>query len=179
MSEFPSSPSAVRPPRIADRIAAALAVLGTAILLAAALTATLSVGLRLAVNGQVRGDFEVLSVGSGLAILLFFPYCQSSRAHVVIGIFSDWLPARIRQPVDALWSALLAAGAAFLCWRLWIGLHESLVNDDVTAMLHIPLFIVGVAAVIGVAGTAWLAAQQAIDLIHDVIRQDGKANEAA
>lgn len=164
MSDTVPSP-ADRPRRPVDRIAAFLAVLGTLILIGAALAATWSVILRLTVNGQLRGDFEILSVGSGLAILLFFPYCQSNRAHVVIGIFSDWLPARIRRPVDALWSLVLAAGAAFLCWRLWLGLIETWENNDVTAMLHIPLAIVSLAALAGVAGTAAIAALDVIALL--------------
>ncbi|WP_341705642.1 TRAP transporter small permease subunit [Ferrovibrio sp.] len=163
--------------RIADRIAAWLAVLGAAILLAAALASFLSVGLRITVNGQVRGDFEILSVGSGLAILLFFPWCQSSRAHVVIGIFTDWLPARILRPVDAFWSLVLAAGAALLCWRLWIGFIETLRNNDITAMLHIPLFIVSLAALAGVAGTALLAAMDVAALLRPVPPESSR-NEA-
>jgi TRAP-type C4-dicarboxylate transport system permease small subunit len=166
VSLFAPEAAAAPPPRLADRLAVALAVLGSVILLLAALTATASVVLRLTVNGQVRGDFEILSVGSGLAILLFFPYCQATRAHVVVGIFTDWLPARVRLPLDALWSALLCLGAALLCWRLWLGFVESLENNDVTTMLHLPLAVVGLAAVFGVAGTAWLAALDTIDLIR-------------
>lgn len=166
MSEMPFDAAAARPPRLADRIAAFLAVLGSLILLAAAIAATLSVGLRLTVNGQVRGDFEILSVGSGLAILLFFPYCQSNRAHVVIGIFTDGLPRSIRDPLDALWAVVLAVAAALLCWRLWLGMIETFENNDVTAMLQIPLGLVSVAALLGVAGTAWLAALDVLALFR-------------
>lgn len=143
--------------RGAERLAAALAVIGTTILLAAAVTVTSSVAVRIVTGGQIKGDFEIMSVGSGIAILLFLPYCQALRAHVFIDTFTGWLPPSINRVIDGAWLLVMAAAMALLTWRLGVGLEEAWDNNDVTVMIRIPLAIVFTAAVIGVAGTAVLA----------------------
>lgn len=152
-----SSSSIAGAHRIASRVAAVLAVLGAVILLGAAGIVTSSVILRIAVAGQVRGDFEIMAVSSGIAILLFLPYCQAGRLHVLIEVFTARLPAPALRLLDALWSAVLAVAAALLASRLWAGLQEAWSRSDVTMMLHIPLWTVFAAAVVGVIGTALLA----------------------
>ena len=134
-----------------------LAVLGAVILTVAAAIICYSVLLRIISGGQVLGDFEIMSVASGIAILLFLPYCQATRAHVLIEIFTNWLPASFLRVLQALWSATLAAAATLLTWRLFIGLEEAMAQNNVTIILHLPLASVFVAAVIGATGTAVLA----------------------
>jgi TRAP-type C4-dicarboxylate transport system permease small subunit len=148
---------AARAHRAASSIAAFLAVLGAVILLGAAVIITYSVLLRAFADGQVLGDFEIMSVASGIAILLFLPYCQATRAHVLIEVFTSWLPAAALRFLHGLWSLGLAAAAALLTWRLMLGLEQAWMRGDVTMMRHIPMAIVFAAAVIGVAGTALLA----------------------
>jgi TRAP-type C4-dicarboxylate transport system permease small subunit len=126
-------------------------------LLVAALIVTWSVLLRTFAGGQVKGDFEIVALGSGIAILLFLPYCQAMRAHVSVDVFTVWLPRTLQRRIDTLWSAALAVGAAALAWRLSVGLEEAWRRDDVTMMLHLPLSAAYVAALIGVATTALLA----------------------
>lgn len=154
---MPLSSLAVRAHRAASRLADLLAVVGALVLLAGAAILTYSVLLRVVASGQVRGDFEIVAVSSGIAILLFLPYCQAQRAHVLIEVFTAWLPARVRRAMDALWSLALAVAAAVLTARLLVGLHEAWSRDDVTMMLQIPLSVVFVAALVGVACTAILA----------------------
>ena len=113
--------------------------------------------LRTFAGGQVKGDFEIVALASGIAILLFLPYCQARRAHVVVDVFTAWLPRRVLRRLDALWSVALAVGAAALAWRLALGLEEAWRRDDVTMMLHLPLYAAYAAAVIGVAATSLLA----------------------
>ncbi len=113
--------------------------------------------LRTFAGGQVKGDFEIVALASGIAILLFLPYCQAMRAHVTVDVFTLWLPRTLQRRIDALWSAALAVGAAALAWRLALGLEEAWQRDDVTMMLHLPLSAAYVAGLIGVAATALLA----------------------
>jgi TRAP-type C4-dicarboxylate transport system permease small subunit len=148
---------AARAHRAASTLAVVLAVAGAAVLLAAAAVLTYSVLLRVVASGQVRGDFEVVAVAAGIAIFLFLPYCQARHAHVLIEVFTAWLPARVRARMDALWSLVLAAAGALLTARLLVGLGEAWSRNDMTMMLELPLFVVFVAAVIGFAGTSLLA----------------------
>ena len=59
---------------IVSRIAAALALAGGLVLLATATLTTLSVLLRWATSQPVKGDFELVSLGSGLAVLGFLAW---------------------------------------------------------------------------------------------------------
>jgi TRAP-type C4-dicarboxylate transport system permease small subunit len=154
---MPLSSLAVRAHRAASRLADILAVVGALVLLAGAAILTYSVVLRVVASGQVRGDFEIVAVSSGIAILLFLPYCQARRAHVLIEVFTAWLPESMRRAMDGLWSLVLAVAAALLSARLFVGLQDAWSRNDVTMMLQIPLFAVFVAALIGVVCTAILA----------------------
>lgn len=148
---------AARTHRAASRIADILAVVGALLLLAGAAILTYSVLVRVVARGQVRGDFELVAVSSGIAIFLFLPYCQARRAHVLIEVFTAWLPARARHAMDRLWSLALAVAAGLLTARLLVGLEEAWSRNHVTMMLQIPLSAVFVAAIVGVACTAILA----------------------
>lgn len=132
-------------------------MLGAAILSAAALIVACSVLLRAFAGGQVRGDFEIVSVASGIAILLFLPYCQARRAHVTVDVFTGWLPPAALRGIELAWSCALAVAAGLLAWRLGAGLAEAWSRNDVSMILNIPLTLVFAAAVIGVAGTSILA----------------------
>lgn len=154
---MPSVPVLIRARRGAERLAAALAVLGAVILLAAAVTVTASVVVRIVTGGQIKGDFEIMSVASGIAILLFLPYCQALKAHVFIDTFTGWLAPSLNRAIDAVWLLVTAAAMSLLTWRLGIGLGEAWANNDVTVMIRIPLAVVFAAAVVGAAGTAVLA----------------------
>jgi TRAP-type C4-dicarboxylate transport system permease small subunit len=168
-----SSSLAAQAHRIASRIAVALAVLGALFLVGAAGVVTASVILRVAVAGQVRGDFEIMAVASGIAIVLFLPYVQARRSHVAIEVFTAWLPAWARRGLETLWSAVLVVAAALLAWRLLAGLDEAWHRGDVTMMLRLPLAVVFLAAAVGVIGTALLAL---LDVFH-ALSGDGREAE--
>ena len=142
--------------------------------MAAALIVTWSVVLRAFVGGQVKGDFEIVALASGIAILLFLPHCQAMRAHVAVDVFTSWLPQTILRRIDALWSLVLAVAAAALAWRLSLGLEEAWRRDDVTMMLHLPLSAAYAAAVIGVGATALLALLDLIAALSPSAHQDGR-----
>lgn len=131
--------------------------------------------LRTFAGGQVKGDFEIVALASGIAILLFLPYCQAMRAHVTVDVFTMWLPRTLQRRIDALWSAALAVGAAALAWRLSVGLEEAWRRDDVTMMLHLPLSAAYVAALIGVAATALLALLDLLAAFSQSPRRDPSA----
>ena len=164
---------AVRAHRVASRGAAALAVLGAILLLGAAAVVTASVILRITVSGQVRGDFEIMAVASGIAILLFLPYVQARRSHVAIEVFTGWLPAPARRGLDTVWSAVLVVAAALLAWRLVAGLDEAWSRGDVTMMLRVPLAVVFLAAAVGVFGTALLALLDVLQALSRTGRDAG------
>jgi TRAP-type C4-dicarboxylate transport system permease small subunit len=171
-----SDPSiAARAHEAASRIAVALAVLGATLLLAAAAIVAYSVLLRIVAGGQVTGDFEVIGLASGIAILLFLPYCQARRAHVTVDVFTGWLPPPVLRSIEALWSAALAVAAAVLAWRLSAGLEEAWRRDDVTMLAHLPLYAAYAAGVIGVGGTSIFALLDLLAALAQSPRRNGRA----
>jgi len=171
----PGSSIAARTHETASRIAVVLAVLGAVLLLAAAVIVAYSVLLRIVAGGQVKGDFEIVALASGIAILLFLPYCQAMHAHVTVDVFTGWLPRAMLRWIEALWSAALAVAAAALAWRLSVGLEEAWRRNDVTMMLHLPLYAAYAAAVIGFAGTSILALLDLLETLSQSPRRNGRA----
>lgn len=127
--------------------------------------------LRVFAGSQVKGDFEIVALASGIAILLFLPYCQAMHAHVTVDVFTVWLPRTVLRRIDALWSLALAVAAAALALRLSAGLDEAWRRNDVTMMLHLPLSAAYAAGVIGVGATSLLALLDVIAALSPSARQ--------
>lgn len=153
--------------RHAVALALASALAGAVVLLMAAITVVISVVLRSTTGGQILGDFEIMSTASALAVFLFLPYCQATRSHVSVSLFTDWLPANARSWFDAFWWLVLALGAAFMAWRMSFGLGEALHYNDHSAILHIPAAI---AFAFAIFGSVAMAAIAAIDFVGLALR---------
>src|SRR3712207_6352134 len=85
------------------RLAAGLAFAGGVALLATALLTTWSVLQRWVTRQPVPGDFELVSLGSGLAVLGFLAYGTLMRTNIVVDSFTGWLPRRVNRAVDGVW----------------------------------------------------------------------------
>jgi TRAP-type C4-dicarboxylate transport system permease small subunit len=103
------------------RVSAGLALLAGAVLLATALLTTVSVTLRWLTGQPVKGDFELVSLGSGLAVLGFLAWATRQRANILVDSFTTWLPARVNAVLDAFWSLVWAAVALLIAERMWQG----------------------------------------------------------
>ncbi len=135
-----------------------LATLGALILIGVALTVASSVLMRLFTGQQILGDYEIVAVGSALAILLFLPLCVAMRGHVAVTFFTDFLPGRYQRGLETVWLLVLALAAGILVWRLSLGLQTSWTRGEATGLLRLPLYLVNATAILGVVGTAVLAA---------------------
>ncbi|WP_245944141.1 TRAP transporter small permease [Acuticoccus kandeliae] len=131
--------------------AGALCLLGSAIVMVA------SIVLRGATGRQLIGDFELISMGSAIAIFLFLPYAQARRAHVTVTIFTSWLPPRVTRAIDACWALVLGLAAAVVAVQLVEGLQEQFQYNNRTTLLRIPMAVAFAPAILGVASTSLLA----------------------
>lgn len=111
----------MEPRGLVARVSAALALAGGAVLLAAALLTTLSVLLRWATSQPIKGDFELVSLGSGLAVLGFLAWGTVTRANILVDSFTAWLPARVNAALDAFWSLAWAATMLVIAERMALG----------------------------------------------------------
>lgn len=115
-----------------------LALAGGATLLGVALLTAWSVVQRWLTSQPVPGDFELVSIGSGVAVLGFLAWGTVRRASITVDTFTTWLPRRAAGAVDALWMLAWAATAALLAERLFQGARETFASGTTTMVLGLP-----------------------------------------
>ena len=143
------------------RIASLVALAGGAALLAAASLTTVSVVLRWLTSQPVKGDFELVSLGSGLAVLSFLAWGSVTRANILVDSFTTWLPARLNGAIDAFWSLAWAATTLLIAERMWQGMFDTWRNGIRTiGLLALPYWwAIGIGALcFALAGVAALLA---------------------
>jgi TRAP-type C4-dicarboxylate transport system permease small subunit len=153
------------PPPLRGPVAAfggILALAGGATLLGVALLTTWSVVQRWLTSQPVPGDFELVSIGSGVAVLGFLAWGTVRRASITVDTFTTWLPRRAAGAVDAFWMLVWAATAALLAERLLQGARETFASGTTTMVLGLPTWwAVGLGALgfaaTALAGLTWVA----------------------
>jgi TRAP-type C4-dicarboxylate transport system permease small subunit len=135
----PRQPAAVirRPLQI---ISESLAVLGGLALTFVTLFTTLSVIGRTAFDAPILGDQEIVEFGCSFAIFAFMPYCQMRGSNIVADIFTQPLPPRWRDAIDAVMNTIFAAVVLLIAWRLMIGGLIAHDRADNSMFLRIPLW---------------------------------------
>jgi len=112
-----------------ERISRAFAYAGGVVLAAIALVTVASIIGRFflfAGLGPIKGDYEIVEMGSAIAIFAFMPFAQFKRAHVVVDIFTLRLPQRFQSFLGFMGDALIALAAGVIVWRFWLGLGEKI-----------------------------------------------------
>ena len=102
-------------------VARALAFMGGVSLLVAASITTISVLLRWLTSQPIRGDFEMVSIASGVGVFGFLAYGTLMRANILVDSFSGWLPRRLNSAVDGFWTLVWAAVTLWLAERMTLG----------------------------------------------------------
>ena len=120
------------------RLGGLLALGGGAVLLGIALLTCWSVARRWLTSQPVPGDFELVSIGSGLAVLGFLAWGTVRRSNIIVDSFTGWLPRRATGAMDAFWMVVWAAAAALLAERLLQGARETLRSGTTTMVLGLP-----------------------------------------
>jgi TRAP-type C4-dicarboxylate transport system permease small subunit len=115
----------------------AWAVLGGVVLLAVMLMTVLSVVMRV-LGAPILGDYELVEIGTAIAAFAFLPYCHQAGGNVVVDVFTNRAPERVKRTLGALGSLLLAIVACALLWRMALGGYDFLRYQEVTTNLGIP-----------------------------------------
>jgi TRAP-type C4-dicarboxylate transport system permease small subunit len=121
------------------RLSHALALAGGLLSLCVAFLVLASILLRQTRFGAVPGDFELVQMGTALAIFAFLPWCQARRGNVMVDTFTSWLPRRAQAALDALWDVVFALMMAMVSWRLALGALDAINNHTTTMVLQVPL----------------------------------------
>ncbi|WP_050980029.1 TRAP transporter small permease [Sinorhizobium sojae] len=140
----------------------ALAGLGGLVVLGAALMVTLSVASATLGLGAIRGEFELVELSCAACASLFLPLCQLARGHVMVDVFTNWLPGAANRTIDAIWTLVFGLAWGLLCWRLFQGMVEVRGYGDRTMLLSAPIWWVYIPAVLGTGLSAVVAALQGL-----------------
>lgn len=123
MSEGQSESSRPADPvgRVLYSISKWLAIVGGVLLCLMALLTTLSVTGRSAFSAPVPGDFELVAIGTGLAVFSFLPWCQMTRGNVLVDFFMSAAPVRAKTVCDVIGGIFYLIIAVLLTWRMIFG----------------------------------------------------------
>ncbi len=139
-----------------------LAILGGLMVMTAAFVVMVSVAIRGSGLGAIGGDFEIVQMATALSVFCFLPYCQARRGNIVVDTFTNWLPQRARDLLDALWDIVYAVMAGIIAVQLLRGAMDTIRSNTVSMVLGLPTgWAIGVASVLAAIlcivtlATAW------------------------
>jgi TRAP-type C4-dicarboxylate transport system permease small subunit len=164
MSEVSGVPGRPTDPvgRVLFHVARAVALFGGLTLFAMAVLTTVSIIGRAAFSAPIPGDFELVAIGTGIAVFAFLPYCQLMRANVVVDVFMSRASTRAKTAADAAGALLYLVIALLLTWRLGLGgldmyrYGEKTITNNFPRWTTFPLAVLLMAFLIAVvAYTLW------------------------
>jgi len=88
--------------------------------------------------GPVRGDFELVIMGTAIAVFAFLPYAQYRRGHVAMEIATNWASPRTKAFLAMIANILMSAASILIAWRLHVGLLDKIDNGETTFIVGIP-----------------------------------------
>jgi TRAP-type C4-dicarboxylate transport system permease small subunit len=135
-----AAPVPPRAPRVVERAARMLAVLGGVVALAVAAMVVVSVLRRWLFSAPVPGDFELAQIGTAVAVFAFLPYCQIVRGNIVVDTFTAHLSPRLLHRIDGLWDLVYGAAMALVAGCLARGTWDMLASHEVSMVLRIPVW---------------------------------------
>jgi TRAP-type C4-dicarboxylate transport system permease small subunit len=122
-----------------DRAAHAAALFGGSLMLAAGVLIVASIGTRWFLAASIPGDIELIQAATAVAAFAFLPFGQLHRSNIVVDTFTQRLPARVRNAVDAFWDVVYAAAAVILSWRLSVAAFDAIRSHTVSTVIGLPI----------------------------------------
>ena len=88
----------------------------------------------------VRGDFELVEMGTAIAIFSFLPYAQLTRANVLVDVFTSGASPRAKSAMAVPANLLLTGIAALFSWRMAVATEALMTSTytQTTMMLRMP-----------------------------------------
>jgi TRAP-type C4-dicarboxylate transport system permease small subunit len=127
------------------------AIVGGLVLCAITLMSVASITGRALIGvglGPVPGDFEMVEVGTALAVFFFLPWCYLKGGHATVDLFYMHLPKSMKWLVDTFSDVIMLVLWLALTWMLWEGMLEKREYFETTFILQMPVWW-GVCAVHG------------------------------
>jgi len=141
----------------ADRVQRLQLWLATAALVALMLVTVADVFLRYLFNRPVRGSYDFVEsmllvfVFNGMAAAFF------SRRHIVIDLIDSAVGVRLTAVLIRVADLLAIICLALLIWAMLTPATQAYQYGDMKLELRLPIYILWIAAFVGLAGTAFCA----------------------
>jgi len=101
--------------------------------------------------GPVTGDYEMVEMGTAIAVFLFLPYCHLRGGHVTVDILVMRAPRCVQYLLAFVAEVLFLVVAGVMTWRLYHGLLDKQRYMETSMLLGIPLWWGYVGGIIGFA----------------------------
>lgn len=124
------------------RISAWFAIAGGIVLAAMVTLVVVSIVGRAMFSSPVPGDFEIVALGTAVAVFLFLPYCYMQKGNVAVDIFISGMPPAVQRAMDVLAALLFGFVAALFAWRTAYGFADTVRNGDISMILGFPVWVV-------------------------------------
>jgi TRAP-type C4-dicarboxylate transport system permease small subunit len=125
--------------RVLYSISRILAICGGIILCGLALITALSIiGRAIPGIGPINGDFEIVAIGTGLAVFSILPWCQMARGNIVVDFFMTAAPTRAKTFFDTLGGLFYLVIASLLTWRMVFGGVDMYETAEKSMTLNFP-----------------------------------------
>jgi len=123
--------------RFLTRLSERVALIGGIALLGAMLTMIATV-VGAAFGRPLLGDSEIVELLGGITVFTFLPYCHLRGSNVIVDFFTQRLPERAQDWLDATMNLVFATVAVALTWRLIEGGITAYERDKRSMFLQLP-----------------------------------------
>mgnify|MGYP000515868246 CR=1 FL=1 len=147
--------------RLVHRLAVATAILGgLALVFVTVLTLASVVGRALIPLGlsAILGDYEFVQIGVLFAIFCSLPLTQYMRGHADVSLLTDRFPTRVSAAIELVMDVLTFLAFSFVIWRYSLGMLDKFSNQEMTLLLHIPVWVIYALGLVGGVATVVVSA---------------------
>ena len=118
-----------------------LAILGGIILVIVILINFISILSRIIFLNPLVGDFELVEIGSAIAISSFLPLCHLKKGNVIVDFITAKLNFKKIAFLDCISSVIYGLIALFFTWRMFFGAKDMYNYQEETMLLQFPIWI--------------------------------------
>lgn len=97
----------------------------------------------------VPGDYELVEIGTALAIFCFLPWCYLKGGHATVDLIYAALPSKIKWIIDSVSELLMLLLWLALTWMLFQGALDKHEFSETTFTLQMPIWWAYVCCLMG------------------------------
>ncbi len=115
--------------------------------------------------GPVTGDFEMIEMGTAIAVFLFLPYCHLKGGHVTVDLVVMHAPRMVQHALAFLSECLFLGFAGLMAWQAVLGTLDKWQYQQTTMLLGLPVWWGYAFGVVGLALLAVVCLYRAVGAV--------------